>query len=954
MPDHNSDYNSEPDRFCPNCSAPLPENRPEGLCPACLLKMVGEPTHEPDEGVTAEKPSPAEWLSIELVRQAFPHLEVLELLGVGGMGMVFKARQPNLDRIVALKILTGELAEKPTFAERFAREGKLLAKLSHPNIVTVYDFGQTEFTETDDVDKAAGKTLTFFYLVMEYVDGVNMRQAMRNEKFTPRQALAIVPKICEALQYAHDEGVIHRDIKPENILLDTRGRIKIADFGIASVAHWIADDVPLPTPASDEDRLNSSERLTETGQILGTPNYMAPEQLEAPEQVDHRADIYSLGVVFYELLTGELPKGAYPLPSLKTEVTDGVDEIVIKALQRERSRRYQSATEMKTEIETEVLQAKQKTGTGSSESGINAEPENAPEGKKFSIGKTWNRMKTEIKTWPVWATILVGLAFVFWGIPLLLKLLLILIVAPFALIGFAPIEVFVVVFTIVCTVYLVRVVFYLRKNHRTRKAKAHDAAEESKPEQEKKESPIPSQPVKRVRPFWAYLAFVILCVSIYAAIQVPAKWYQNPTLARWVEQQVEYQVSQNRIAYWLEQSNKTRADFRPDRLAGTPQAFLDEYQKLYQEHLQFVLDKYDTAQENDKLILRNTIRSVYQEEIFSMIPVLSMRLVLAGFLVSGLISMIYLFRMRKIDQKQGVVLAGITAFTSAILLAMVSWIYPWLIEYNTYQMAFLRPWMKEYWFLFTIAGVVFYFVTIFLAFFASSGKMVDGCRSIVPQRGILAFLLIVLPVPLILIGNQTLKVVPNIYQACSFYGKELLSEEYSELKQADQFFYDKYCRLLEEHGFPTSAKPAIEYGVNEPPPTETILTSYIYRSHSTIPSIKFHLPSFMLISHQMVIVYYIFVVIVFLTVPALVYAAIDIVLARKAVERRGVGWSVIAIDFWPGVFIILAFVFVVLMPHPLGTYDRKVTVVLLPIVLSVIAIMGLGFWLWLRRPKEKK
>src|SRR6185312_5760693 len=170
-----------------------------------------------EAGTSSKSPAP----TLEQLATAFPQLEILEFIGQGGMGFVFKARQTKLDRFVALKILPQSLADDPAFAERFTREGRMLARLNHPNIVTIHDFGQAN---------------GFFYLLMEFVDGVNLRQAMKAGRFTPAQALAIVPKICEALQFAHNEGVLHRDIKPENILLDTKGRVKIADFGIAKLA----------------------------------------------------------------------------------------------------------------------------------------------------------------------------------------------------------------------------------------------------------------------------------------------------------------------------------------------------------------------------------------------------------------------------------------------------------------------------------------------------------------------------------------------------------------------------------------------------------------------------------------------------------------------------------------------------------------------------------------------
>jgi serine/threonine protein kinase len=172
---------------------------------------------------------------------AFPQLEIVELVGHGGMGVVYKARQPRLDRLVALKLLPQSLAADAAFAERFNREARVLARLNHPNIVTVHDFGQSG---------------GFFYLLMEFVDGVNLRQAMQAGRFTPQQAMMLVPKICEALQFAHDEGILHRDIKPENILLDTKGRVKIADFGIAKLV--------------GEARENLT--LTVSGMALGTPH----------------------------------------------------------------------------------------------------------------------------------------------------------------------------------------------------------------------------------------------------------------------------------------------------------------------------------------------------------------------------------------------------------------------------------------------------------------------------------------------------------------------------------------------------------------------------------------------------------------------------------------------------------------------------------------------------------
>ena len=216
--------------ICPQCRAAIPDGAPQGLCPACLFAAVAEPT-EAGPAPLPKSPPPTR----EQVAAAFPQLEILELIGAGGMGFVFKARQPKLDRLVALKLLPPHLGADAAFAGRFEREGRVLARLSHPNIVTVHDFGFAAgpTPHSPDAIPSAG----FYYLLMEYVDGVNLRQAMRAGRFTPVQALEVVPKICEALQFAHEQGVLHRDIKPENILLDAKGRVKLVDFGIAKLLH---------------------------------------------------------------------------------------------------------------------------------------------------------------------------------------------------------------------------------------------------------------------------------------------------------------------------------------------------------------------------------------------------------------------------------------------------------------------------------------------------------------------------------------------------------------------------------------------------------------------------------------------------------------------------------------------------------------------------------------------
>jgi len=324
-----------------------------------------------------EPPSPEE-LSGKL-----PNLEVLELLGHGGMGAVYKGRQTSLDRSVAIKLIRPDAVELPGFAERFAREARALAKLNHPNIVTVHDFGKVQWSSlqsshlaprdepiaehaserfpeqpvphtasvqdvaSPNTPKSSGQSAhlaerdgyvdgPLYYLVMEYVEGTDLRQLISGGELAPEQALAIVPPICEALQFAHDAGIVHRDIKPENILIDTAGRVRIADFGLARLAGSEA----------------SAFTLTGTRQIMGTLRYMAPEQMEASHDVDHRADIYSLGVVFYEMLTGQVPAGHFDPPSKKVQIDVRLDEVVLRAMAREPERRYQHASDVKTDLET--------------------------------------------------------------------------------------------------------------------------------------------------------------------------------------------------------------------------------------------------------------------------------------------------------------------------------------------------------------------------------------------------------------------------------------------------------------------------------------------------------------------------------------------------------------------------------------------------------------------------
>ncbi len=306
-------------RRCPRCGATLSKDRIG--CPRCLLEAARDAASEASAAAAPDRrtpPTPAE------LAPDFPQLEIEALVGQGGMGCVYRARHAQLGRSVALKILAPGSEDDARFEERFLREARALARLDHPGIVRVYDFGR------------AG---TRWFLLMEFVEGANLRSLLQGGRLPPQQALAIVPQLCDALQYAHSAGVVHRDIKPENVLVDASGRVKLADFGLAKLL----------------DTQVGARSATEA--VMGTLNYMAPEQISRPREVDHRADIYSLGVVFYEMLTGELPLGRFEPPSKRMRVDVHVDEVVLKSLEQAPERRYQHAVDVRTDLERSQIPA---------------------------------------------------------------------------------------------------------------------------------------------------------------------------------------------------------------------------------------------------------------------------------------------------------------------------------------------------------------------------------------------------------------------------------------------------------------------------------------------------------------------------------------------------------------------------------------------------------------------
>lgn len=299
----------EPGQPCVQCGNELPVRGPLAcLCPECLM---GHGLSADPDGEAVQNRLP----STEELQSLIPQLEILHVLGHGGMGGVYKARQRDLDRHVAVKVLRPELQNDPTLTDRFVREARNLAQLDHPNIVRIHDFGRAE---------------ELYFLVMEFVEGSTLRDLINGRLLAPEDAFSILPDVCDALQYAHERGVVHRDVKPANILVETTGRVKVADFGLSKVLRGKGFN---PT-------------LTHSLQAMGTPSYMAPEQMRRTRDVDHRADIFSLGVMLYEILTGELPMGRFEAPSARVKVDPRVDDVVLRALDRDADRRFQNARDL--------------------------------------------------------------------------------------------------------------------------------------------------------------------------------------------------------------------------------------------------------------------------------------------------------------------------------------------------------------------------------------------------------------------------------------------------------------------------------------------------------------------------------------------------------------------------------------------------------------------------------
>jgi len=318
--------------------------------------------------------------------------QIIEQIGEGGMASVYKAYQPSMDRNVAIKVLPSQLADSAEFTQRFQQEARIIAKLEHPHILPVFDYGESD-----------GIT----YLVMRYLDAGTLGKKMQKDRPLPLEEIdRLFTQLADALSYAHSYGIIHRDLKPSNALIDSQGNLFLTDFGIAKMLE------------------SASPRLTQTDAIMGTPAYISPEQAKAVK-VNQRSDIYSLGIILYEMVTGRVPFVAetplavilkhvsdpLPLPStLKPDIPEAIEKVILKALAKEPNDRFATVNEFLSAWKRALDEVRATTPPSNETITAQAAPATVLTHQPYGTTGTVTKTETKSQNWIGWAAgCLIGL-----------------------------------------------------------------------------------------------------------------------------------------------------------------------------------------------------------------------------------------------------------------------------------------------------------------------------------------------------------------------------------------------------------------------------------------------------------------------------------------------------------------------------------------------------------------